>query len=261
MLTFTYAQLNGWITAFLWPFARILALVATAPVIGHAAAPARVKIGLAAFIAIAVAPTLPPMPAVTPFSAAGVFVMVNQVLIGAALGVTMQVVFAGVEAMGGVAGMQMGLSFASFFTAHNDGTTQVLAQFVNLLALLVFLAIDGHLHMLAALVSTFELLPIGGVPLGANGWHALAEWGGMIFTSGLLLALPVIAALLIANLALGILNRAAPQIGVFQIGFPMMILVGFLMLQLMLPNFAPFVARLVDAGIDQMGRVAVGLKP
>lgn len=261
MFTVTYAQLNGWITAFLWPFTRILALVATAPVIGHASVPVRVKIGLAAFVAIAVAPTLPATPELTPFSAAGVFVIVNQVLIGAALGVTMQVVFAAVEAMGEVTGMQMGLSFANFFTSHTDGTTQVLSQLMNVLALLIFLAIDGHLHMLAALVSSFQLLPIGGAPLAANGWRTLAEWGGTIFASGLLLALPVVAALLIANLSLGILNRAAPQIGVFQIGFPITMLVGFLILQLMLPNFAPFVARLVDAGIDQMGRVAAGLKP
>jgi flagellar biosynthesis protein FliR len=77
---------------------------------------------------------------------------------------------------------------------------------------------------------------------------------------GLLLALPVVAALLIANLALGILNRAAPQIGVFQIGFPLTMLVGMLLLQLMVPNMIPFFSRLFDSGIGEMGRVAAGLR-
>jgi flagellar biosynthetic protein FliR len=88
----------------------------------------------------------------------------------------------------------------------------------------------------------------------------LANFGSTVFSAGLLLSLPVVVALLIANISLGILNRAAPQIGVFQIGFPLTILVGMLLLQLMIPNMIPFFMRLFDVGIDQMGRVAAGLK-
>ncbi len=97
--------------------------------------------------------------------------------------------------------------------------------------------------------------------LGAPGWRTLAGWGATLFAGGLLLALPVVAALLIANLCLGILNRAAPQIGVFQIGFPLTMLVGLLLVQLMMPNMIPFFARLIDSGLGEMGRVAAGLRP
>lgn len=96
MFSVTYAQLNAWLTAFLWPFVRMLALVATAPVTGHAATPGRVKIGLAAFMALIVAPTLGPLPSVTVFSADGIWIVVTQFLIGAAMGFAMQVVFAAV---------------------------------------------------------------------------------------------------------------------------------------------------------------------
>jgi flagellar biosynthesis protein FliR len=260
MFSVTYEQMNTWMTAFLWPFVRILALVATAPLVGHASVPARVKIGLAAFITIIVAPTIGPLPQPTVFSAAGVWIIVNQFLIGAALGMTMQVVFGAVETTGGIIGMQMGLGFATFFEAGASNASDVLSMYLNTIAMLAFLAFDGHLQVIAALVATFQSVPISANILGAPGWRTLAEWGGMLFSAGLLLALPVVAALLIANLALGILNRAAPQIGIFQIGFPVTMLVGMLLVQLMLPNMIPFFSHMFDLGIDTVGRVAAGLR-
>jgi len=112
----------------------------------------------------------------------------------------------------------------------------------------------------AALAESFQILPASADLLHAPGWRTLAGFGLAIFQMGLLLALPVVAALLIANLALGILNRAAPQIGIFQIGFPVTMLVGLLLLQLMVPNMVPFLSRLFDMGVETMGRVAAGLR-
>ena len=259
MFSVTYAQLNTWMTAFLWPFVRILALVATAPVFGDMSVQTSVKIGLSAFITIIVAPTLGAMPQATVFSAAGVWIMVNQFLIGAALGLTMQVVFTAVQATGEFVGLGMGLGFATFFDSQADGSSAVLSSYLNVFSMLVFLVLDGHLQMISALISTFQSAPISGDLLGAAGWRSFVNWGSTIFSAGLLLSLPVVAALLIANLALGILNRAAPQIGVFQIGFPLTMLVGMLLLQLMVPNMIPFFARLFDSGIERMGVVAAGL--
>jgi flagellar biosynthetic protein FliR len=260
MFSVTYAQLNTWMAAFLWPLVRILALVATGPIFGDASASTPLKVGLSAFITIIVAPTLGPMPQVTVFSAMGVWIIVNQFLIGAALGLTMQIVFAAIQAAGDFVGLGMGLGFATFFDQQANGSSAVLSSFLNMFAMLVFLVLDGHLLMLSALIATFQSLPISSNLLGAAGWRALAGWGGTIFSMGLLLALPVVVALLIVNLALGILNRAAPQIGVFQIGFPLTMLVGMTLLQLMVPNMVPFFARLFDAAIEQMGQVAVALR-
>ncbi|MEM5384728.1 flagellar biosynthetic protein FliR [Paraburkholderia phymatum] len=260
MFSVTYEQLNVWLTAFLWPFVRILALMATAPAFGEKSLPTRVKIGLAAFVTIVVAPTLAAMPQVTVFSAQGVWIIVNQFLIGAALGFTMQMVFAAVEAAGNFMGMSMGLGFATFFDPHAAGSTDVMSRFVNMIALLTFLALDGHLQMLSALIQTFQSLPVAANVLGANGWRVLVGWGSTVISAGLLLSLPVVTALLITNLALGILNRAAPQIGVFQVGLPVTVITGLLLIQLMLPNMMPFFSRLFESGIDEMGRVAAGLR-
>ncbi|WP_321874441.1 flagellar biosynthetic protein FliR [Burkholderia ubonensis] len=258
MFSVTYAQLNAWLTAFLWPFVRMLALVAVAPVTGHVSVPGRVKIGVAAFMALVVAPTLGAMPAVTVFSAQGIWIVVTQFLIGVAMGFTMQIVFAAAQAAGDAIGLSMGLGFATFFDPHASGATPVMGRFLNAVAILAFLAFDGHLQVLAALAASFQALPVSAELLHAPGWRTLAAFGATVFQMGLLLALPVVAALLIANLALGILNRAAPQVGIFQVGFPVTMLVGLLLVQLMVPNMVPFFGHLFDMGLDAMGRVLGG---
>jgi flagellar biosynthesis protein FliR len=90
----------------------------------------------------------------------------------------------------------------------------------------------------------------------AQGWKTLVGYGASVFSTGLLLSLPIVAALMVATLALGILNRAAPQIGIFQVGFPVTMLVGLLLLQLMIPNLMPFFQRIFDSGLAQVGRIA-----
>jgi flagellar biosynthesis protein FliR len=260
MFTVTYAQLNAWMAAFLWPFSRIAALVATMPVFSQTMVPTQVKIGLAAFLTLTVAPTLAPLPHVTVFSAAGVWIMVNQFIIGAALGLTMQMAFQAVEMAGTLVGLQMGLGFATFFDPMSDASSAVIAQYMSTIAMLAFLALDGHLQVISALAASFQTIPIGAGELGSAGFRVLVQWGGAIFSAGLLLALPVVIALLVTNLALGILNRSAPQIGIFQVGFSVLLLVGMLLLQLMLPNMIPFFGSLFNLGLDAMGRVTDALR-
>jgi flagellar biosynthesis protein FliR len=263
MFSVTYAQLNVWLTSFLWPFTRILALIATAPMLSHQAIPIRVKVAIAGFIALIVAPTIGAVPQVTVFSADGVMIIINQFLVGAALGMTMQIAFATIDAAGEFIGMQMGLGFAMLYDPRAGGNSVVISRYLNTIAMLAFLVVDGHLQMISALVQTFQSVPVSANVLGsavhARGWQTIATYGMSVFSTGLLLSLPVVTALLIANLALGILNRAAPQIGIFQVGFPVTMLVGFLLIQLMIPNLIPFFQRIFENGIDEMGRVAAAL--
>ncbi|WP_028227615.1 flagellar biosynthetic protein FliR [Paraburkholderia ferrariae] len=261
MFSVTYAQLNIWLTAFLWPFTRMLALIAAAPVLGNKSLQSRVKIGLAAFTTLIVAPTLGPMPQVTVFSASGVWILANQVLIGLALGFTMQIVFGVVTAAGDLMGLGMGLGFASFFDPMADTNASAVSSLFNMIAMMTFLVFDGHLQMIAALVASFQSVPVSADVLGAAGWRQISDFGSIVIATGLLLSLPVVVALLIANLCLGILNRAAPQIGIFQVGFALTTLVGITLTLMMVPNLIPFFGRLFDIGIDEMGRVAGGLRP
>ncbi|MEJ0003589.1 MAG: flagellar biosynthetic protein FliR [Pararobbsia sp.] len=259
MITFTYAQLLAWIAAFLWPMARLLALFATAPPFNNAVLPTTVKIGLAALITLIVAPNLPALPAVSVASPAGLWILAQQIIIGSAIGLSMQVVFAALEATADMAGLQMGLSFAQLFTGSTDGSTQVLSQLLNMIGTLAFLVIDGHLQVIGVLIQSFYSVPITADPLATGGLRTLVMWGAAIFQDGLLLSLPVIMALLIVNLALGVLNRAAPQIGVFQVGFPVTLSAGMLMLQWMTPNLMPFLARLFADSLTTLTQILAGL--
>jgi flagellar biosynthetic protein FliR len=116
MFSVTYAQLNVWLTSFLWPFTRILALIATAPLLSHQAIPIRVKVAVAAFIALIVAPTIGAVPQVTVFSADGVMIIINQFLVGAALGMTMQIAFAAIDAAASLSACKWGWGLRCFTT-------------------------------------------------------------------------------------------------------------------------------------------------
>jgi len=253
MLTFTTAQLNGWLALMLWPFARILALLATAPLTGNAQVAAPVKIGLAIFITAVVAPTLP-VPEIDPGSGAGLLMLARETALGIAMGIAMRVVFAGVSAAGDVIGLQMGLGFAQFYDPQTNGQVPVLGQFMGLLATLTFLSLNGHLMMISTLIESFHAVPVDAA--GSGQWMLLAQSGGMVLRAAVLLSLPLIATLLVVNAALGVLARSAPQLNIFAIGFPITMIVGFFVLMLSLPYCVPVFERLFESGFGTMLQVA-----
>ncbi|WP_025916179.1 flagellar biosynthetic protein FliR [Herminiimonas sp. CN] len=257
----TSDQLSVWLVMFLWPFVRMLALISTAPIFGESRVPRHVKVGLAALLAIVIGPTLGPLPAVPVVSLPGIWIITQQVLIGVAMGFSMRLVFTAVQAAGEYIGLQMGLSFASFFDPTSGGQTMVLARLLNMLAMLIFMAFDMHLMVIAMLVESFQVLPIANAPLAANGWMLLVLSASQIFSTGLMLALPLVTTLLTINLAMGILNRASPQLSIFSIGFPVTLLVGIAMLRLQLPHLGPFLEQQFAAVMTSMLQVIQALRP
>lgn len=250
MISISSAQLSALLAAFIWPFVRILSLVSSAPILGNPSVPARVKIGLSFAITLVLTPVLGPMPAVEPGSAIGLLILTQQILIGVAMGLAMRIVFSAVEMAGHISGMQMGLGFATFFDPQNAAQTPVVGQFLGLIATLAFLAMNGHLLMIEVLAQSFQVLPVMAQPLSPAGWRALAGWGGEMFLAGVLLSMPVMAALLITNLALGVMTRAAPQLNVFSVGFPITLAAGFIVLTVAMPYFAPLFERLLHDGLE-----------
>lgn len=237
-----------------WPFLRIMALISTAPILSERAISKKVKIGLGLMITWIVAPTLPAT-GVTIFSATGFWLAAQQILIGIMLGFTMQFAFAAIRTAGELIGLQMGLSFATFFDPGSRLNMPVLARFMDMLALLLFLTFNGHLWLISMLVDTFHTMPIGGDPINANVFMALTRAGGLIFLNGLMLALPLITLLLTLNLALGLLNRMAPQLSVFVIGFPVTLSIGMLVMAALMPLIAPFAEHLFSEIFDLLADI------
>ncbi len=258
MLTFDSAQLTVWLSHYFWPLLRILALISTAPIFSEKQISKKVKIGLGGLIVILIAPTLPASN-IPIFSAAGLWLAIQQILIGIALGLTMQFAFAAVRLAGEVIGMQMGLSFATFFDPSGGPNMPVLARLLNLLAMLLFLSFDGHLWLISLLADSFHTLPIQTQPLNGNGFLVLTQVGSLIFINGMMLALPLICLLLTLNMALGLLNRMTPQLSVFVIGFPVTMTFGIMTLGMMMPMLAPFCEHLFGEIFGRLAAVIGGM--
>jgi flagellar biosynthesis protein FliR len=255
MITFTSLQFHSWIAEFFWPFFRILALIASAPLFGAAGVPSTVKIGISLVLTIIIAPILPPMPAVFPASAAGMIILMQQLLIGLALGFAVRIVFTAMEMAGHIAGLQMGLGFATFFDPQNSTQVPLMGQFIGIMAMLLFVSLNGHLMMIATLVETFNTLPVGSSIAGQS-LLALVMTGQNIFTWGVQMALPVLAAIMLVNIALGVLTRAAPQLNIFAVGFPLTLGAGFIILTISVPYFFPLFNGMMEQSIDVMLRIA-----
>nr|MBA2814631.1 Flagellar biosynthetic protein FliR [Candidatus Pantoea persica] len=197
---------------------------------------------------------MPPPVEVTRFSPAGFWLLLQQLLIGVELGFTMQLAFAAVRLSGEVIGLQMGLSFATFFDPGSRLNMPVLARFLDILAMLLFLTFNGHLWLISLLADSFHTLPIGVVPLNANAFNALVKVGELIFLNGMMLALPSIVLLLLINLVLGLLNRVTPQLSIFAVGFPITLTVRILTMGLMMPLVAPFCEHLFSEAFDLLAQ-------
>ena len=254
MITFTAADIEAWLAAFGYPFLRILALMSSAPLFSHASVPVPVRIGLAFAVTIVVATALPAAPFVSPFTLAGAILVVQQILVGLAIGLAMQLVFAAVTLAGDMIGLQMGLSFASFIDPQNSEQAPIIGGFLSLVLMLVFLAINGHLALIAAMADSFSVMPIG-----PGGWRSLdamrlVHAGAGLFATGVALALPVVGALLLVNLTLGVLTRTAPQLNLFAVGFPVTLTVGLVMLLLALPFAVPALQQALERGLALLVR-------
>ena len=252
MISFTATQLDSWIAAYAFPLVRILGFAASTPIWGASILPRRVRLLLGLAITIAVAPTLPTMPTVAPGSLAGLWIMTIQLLLGLAMGFAAKVVFSAIDLAGEFIGAQMGLGFATFYDPNNASQSPVITEFINLLALLLFLSLNGHLLFIAALAESFQLIPVSAQLFSHSSWLNLVNLAGQIFSLELLLSLPVLVALLITNFALAILTRAAPQLNIFSLGFPLTLLGGFIAMMICMNYLASPLQTLFEIALNAM---------
>lgn len=235
-ITLTAEQIHSYVGLVLWPMFRIAGLLSILPVLGGGEVPTRVRIALAFLLTMLIVPSLAPMPVVDPLSAESLYISAQQLIIGVAMGLLILVVFNAVTLAGESIAITMGLGFALMNDPQNGVQVPTVSQFYMVLATLLFLAFDGHHSVLYLLHASFTLLPVG-QSLGADALWILVRWGGMIFTGALSIALPALAAMLTVNIIMGIITRAAPQMNLFSVGFPITMTVGFAAIMFTLPTF------------------------
>lgn len=254
----TYTELVSWIGQFIWPLFRVAAFLAAAPIFGEIGVSPMIKLSLAVLISVAISPLVGAVPLVDLSSGAALGMIFEQIIIGTALGMTMRLVFSAVSVAGELIGLQMGLSLAQVYDISIGGNASVISKLLSTIALLVFVAVNGHLLMVSGLAKTFAMVPIGGDHLPIDGVAHLLAWSGSIISSGLLLSMPMVVALLAVNLIMGIMNRAAQQLSIFSIGFPITLGVSLLMLTILLPRLDYVLEASFLQGYEAMSRVAEG---
>lgn len=245
MVTFSEAEVMAWLSPMAWPFIRVLALFTSAPVLSMRAIPRRVRIALAALIAYCAQASLPEAPAIALNSPQALGAVMQQVLIGLTMGFAARVVFAALEFAGELIGLQMGLGFAAFFDPTTGGQANAVSRFYGTMGSWLFVVLNGHLMLMAAVVHSFEAFPVSDQPFAFLAVVQPQVWGAEVFRLGLWISLPVLAMLTLVNLVMGLMSRVASQLNIFAVGFPVTMGVGMLGLWLTLPLMqAPFTMAL-----------------
>lgn len=239
-MVITGAEVTALVGSYLWPLFRIGGLVMSAPLFGSKPVPARIRLGMALVLTLVVVPvTSPPIPLVDALSPTGILIIMQQVLIGVFMGFALQLVISAVITAGQIVALQMGLGFSLMIDPQNGAQAPVLSQLYVLMVLLVFLGLDGHLVMIEIISDSFIYMPISEKGLVPDHFWQLVTWASMIFSGAVGIALPAIASLLVVNLSFGVMTRAAPQLNIFAIGFPITMMLGFAVIFLTLPNVSP----------------------
>lgn len=236
-MNFSTEQILLWLASYLWPLCRIAGMMMTMVVFGANLTPMFNRILLALAITIAVAPVLPAMPDVAIFSIAGFLITGQQVLIGASIGLLSQFLVQSFVTGGQVIAMQTSLGFASMVDPLNGQSTPVVGQLYLMLGTLLFLALNGHLVMIEAIIMSFETLPVSTNGISVASWQQLAGLLSMLFYAAVAMALSAIVAMLLINFTFGIMTRAAPQLNIFSIGFAVSMVCGLFILWLTLGGF------------------------
>lgn len=229
------AQVLEWVAHFVWPFLRIGAFFLSMPVFNSASVSIRVRVILAVAVTGALMPTLSGEMPLEMLDLAAVLVAGREILIGIAIGFIVRIAFAALVFAGQGIAYSMGLGFAALLDPQLGVQVPIVSQLYLLLATLLFLGFDGHLVLIELLAASFQSLPpwLGG--LSRDDLWVMVRWSASVFSGGVLLSLPIVVALLFVNIALGIATRAAPQLNIFSVGFPITLLLGLLLIWLTLP--------------------------
>jgi flagellar biosynthetic protein FliR len=243
------ADVSSMVGRLWWPSLRVGGFILTAPIASEVSIPSRVKLIFGLALGFLLAPLAPSPANLSIFSGAGMLTAVQEVLVGVGIGMVMTLAFEALTFAGQTVSMTMGLGFATLVDPQRGANVPVLGQVFSIVGTLTYLAINGHLVLLGALANSFQTLPIGAANIDRDFLMAVATWGARIFETGLLVSLPIVIAMVIVNMALGVVTRAAPQLNLFGIGFTITLLSGFFVLLMGLDDIMLGVRNLIEVAL------------
>src|ERR1700720_2294640 len=263
-LALNAADVSMWVSRMWWPALRVSGFVLTAPAASETVVPGRGKNVLTLALAFLLAPLVEVPAGLSIFSAAGMLAAVLELLIGVSIGMVVQLTFEALSFAGESISLTMGLGFATLVDPQRGAQVPVLGQLFMIFGTLTYLAINGHLMLLGALAQSFHTLPIGATHIDKGFLITVVLWGARVFDTGLLIALPAVIALVIVNLALGVVTRAAPQLNLFGIGFTITLLCGFFVLIVGLEGIMTSISSLINGALaavaELIGAPAAGIR-
>ena len=236
-MEFTESVVNQYIADFILPFTRISALVMMMVGLGARNIPNRIKLFLCVTLTLAVMPAIPPTHVDELLSFTTFLMIGQQILIGISIGFITVMVVETFTFAGQIIAMQSGLGFASLVDPASGMNVPAVGQFFLILSTLLFWTMDGHLAYLQLIVASFDTLPIGNENFASIKYKELILWGQWMFATALSLSLAPLTAMLLINFSFGVMTRAAPQLNIFSIGFPITMMGGLLVMWLTFGNF------------------------
>jgi flagellar biosynthesis protein FliR len=235
---FSTLQLADGLFAVLWTSLRVGGVVLLAPLLGAMWVPRRIRALMAAVLAVAMLPVAGAIPTLDPLSPGGLLAITQELIVGLSIGFVLRLATEAALLAGQLISTGMGLSFATVVDPQNGGMP-LLGRFYIVVSSLLLLATNAHLSLIALLGQSFQVMPIGSGGIGPADARAIVEFGAVMFAGAVQLALPSVVAILMVNIAFGVISRAAPTLNLFAVGFPITIMLGLFILVLSIRTQGP----------------------
>lgn len=233
----------------IWPMGRIGGLMLTVPVFSSILIPSRIKIFLLFALSWTCASFVPQNLSFLNFNGLYLVFLLQELFLGMLMGFVLQLVFQVFVIGGQIISMQAGLGFAVMIDPASKASVPLISQLYLMMMTLVFLSLNGHLAILDSLIESFRIMPIGHVPIDNSlAWNVIM-FSGWMFKEALLISIPAILSLLIVSLSFGIMTRVAPQLNIFSLGFPITLLMGFVVIKIGLPSIGTQMAESIKQGM------------
>ncbi len=254
-MVFSDVQIATWLSAWWLPFARIAAAMMAAPLFGHRLIPPQVRLAVALSLSTLLVPWQPALPDFNPLSLQGVLMTANELVLGVCLGFLLQLVFEAVLFAGQFVATGMGLGFATLVDQQQGISVAVVGQFLMLMTMLLFLAMNGHLAFIRFIADSFQAWPAGTATISPDSMQLVLKAIGSMLRGALGIALPAVIALLVVQIAMGVVSRASPTLNLFAVGFPVTLMLGLIVMERTLPALRPQVERMFGDAFETMSQL------